>query len=180
MEVCPYKYFWWCRHFPGLWVSFGTKDEFSVRVTKITSRIGVLWTQSLPFCFNRFLTQWIMAILSKGCKPGNFESHSFLKLSFTNIWGLHSNFVVCESFFESNSPDIIALHEINLDDSSDSANVSVTSYLPLIWKDSITHMHSLAVYVKKGLLFAQDLYLENSVNSTLYFWLAFGFQNYLI
>ena len=64
-----------------------------------------------------------MAILSKGCKPGNFEPHSFLKLSFTNIWGLHSNFVVCESFFESNSPDIIALREINLDDSNDSANV---------------------------------------------------------
>ena len=29
-----------------------------------------------------------MAILSKGCKPDNFESHTFLKLSFINIQGL--------------------------------------------------------------------------------------------
>ena len=43
--------------------------------------------------FNLFLTQWIMAILSKGSKLDNFESHNFLKLSFTNIWGLCSNFV---------------------------------------------------------------------------------------
>ena len=35
--------------------------------------------------FNIFLTWWIMTILSKGCKPDNFESHNSLKLSFTNI-----------------------------------------------------------------------------------------------
>ena len=34
-----------------------------------------------------------MAILSKGCKPDNFESHNSLKLSFTNICGLRLNFV---------------------------------------------------------------------------------------
>ena len=28
-------------------------------------------------------------------------AHNSLKLSFTNIWGLHSNFVGCESFLES-------------------------------------------------------------------------------
>ena len=32
------------------------------------------------------------AILSKACKPDNFKSHNFLKLSFTNIRGLRSNF----------------------------------------------------------------------------------------
>ena len=42
-----------------------------------------------------------MAILSKACKPDNFELHNSLKLSFTNIPGLHSNFVDCESFLES-------------------------------------------------------------------------------
>ena len=42
--------------------------------------------------FNLFLTQWVMAILSKGCKPNSFKSQNFLKLSFTNIRGLHSNF----------------------------------------------------------------------------------------
>ena len=52
-----------------------------------------------------------MAILSKACKPDNFESHNSLKLSFMNIRGLRSNFVDCESFLESNSPDILALYE---------------------------------------------------------------------
>ena len=37
--------------------------------------------------------------------------------------------------------------------------------LSLIRKDSITHMHGLAVYVKEGLPFARNLFLENSVDS---------------
>ena len=49
-----------------------------------------------------------MAILSKACKSDNFESQNSLKLSFTNIWGLCSNFIDCKSFLESNSPDILA------------------------------------------------------------------------
>ena len=109
-----------------------------------------------------------MAILSKVCKPDNFESHNSLKLSFTNIRGLRSNFVDC-SFLESNSPDILALCETNLDDSIDSGNFSVTGYLPLIRKDSSTHMHGLAIYVKEGLPFARDLSLENSADSYLCF-----------
>ena len=110
-----------------------------------------------------------MAILSKACKPDNFESHNSLKLSFTNIRGLRSNFVDCESFFESNSPDILALCETNLDDSIDSGNFSMRGYLPLIRKDSSTPMHGLAVYVKEGLPFARDLSLENSADSYLCF-----------
>ena len=73
-----------------------------------------------------------MVILSKACKPDNFESHNFLKLSFTNIQDLRLNFVDCESFLESNSPDILALCETNLDDSIDSGHFSVRGYLPLI------------------------------------------------
>ena len=34
------------------------------------------------------------------------------------------------------------------------ANFSVRGYLPLFQRDSTTHMHSLAVYVKVGLPFA--------------------------
>ena len=56
-----------------------------------------------------------MVTLSKGCKPDKFESHNSLKLSFTNIRGLLPNFVDFESFLESNSPDILALCETNLD-----------------------------------------------------------------
>ena len=110
-----------------------------------------------------------MAILSKACKPDNFESHNSLKLSFTNIRGLCSNFVDCESFLESNCPDILALCETNLDDSTDSGNFSVGGCLPLIRKDSSTYMHGLVVYVKEGLPFAQDLSLENSADSYLCF-----------
>ena len=40
-------------------------------------------------------------------------------------------------------------------------------YLPLIRKDSGTHMHGLVVYVKEGLPFAWDLSLENSADSYL-------------
>ena len=42
-----------------------------------------------------------------------------------NIQGLRSNFVECESFLESNSPDIFALCETNLGDSIDSGNFSM-------------------------------------------------------
>ena len=90
-----------------------------------------------------------MAILSKACKPDNFDLCNSLKLSFTNIQGLRLNFVDCESFLESNSPDILALCETNLDDSIDSGNFSVRGYLPLIRKDSSTHMHGLAVISRK-------------------------------
>ena len=50
-----------------------------------------------------------MTILSKACKPDNFDSCNFLKVSFANIRDLCSNFVDCEYFLESNSPDILAL-----------------------------------------------------------------------
>ena len=110
-----------------------------------------------------------MLILSKACKPDNFKSHNSLKLSFTNIRGLRSNFVDCESFLESNSPDILALCETNLYDSTDSGNFSVRGYLPLIQKNSNTHMHVLAVYLKEELSFLRDLYLENPADSYLCF-----------
>ena len=113
-----------------------------------------------------------MAILSKACKPGNFESHNSLKLSFTNIGGLLFNFVDCESYLGSNSPDILALFKTILDGPVNSDDFSVRRYLPLIQKDSITHMHSLAVYVNEGLSFAQDLSLEKSADSYLCFRLA--------
>ena len=85
-----------------------------------------------------------MTIISKACKPDNFESHNSLMLSFTNVWGLCSSFVVCESFLESISPDILALCETILDGSMDSGNFFMRDYLPLIQKDSSTcRSHSL-------------------------------------
>ena len=62
----------------------------------------------------------------------NFEPHNSPKLGFTNIRGVGSNFVECESFLESNFPNILALRETNVDDSIDSGNFSERDYLPLI------------------------------------------------
>ena len=56
----------------------------------------------------------------------------------------------------------------NLDDSIDSGSLSVRGYLPLMQKDSSTHMH----FLKEGPPFAQDLSLENSTDSYLCFQLA--------
>ena len=148
-EVYPYSYFQWCGYFQCQWVSFVLTDEFSVIATKVTSRIGLMNSQPTFL----FLTQWIMTILSKGCKPDNFEPYNSLKLSFTNIQGLCSNFVECEYFLESNSPDILALCESNLDDLIDSGNFLVRflvrRYLPLIQNDSIAHMMVLQFMWRK-------------------------------
>ena len=107
-----------------------------------------------------------MAILSKV-----ILNHITFKI-FTNIQGLRSNFAGCESSLDSNSPGILALSETNLEDSIDSSNFSVSGYLPLLQKDSATHMHGLAVYVKKAFPLARDLSLNNSEDSYLCFLLA--------
>ena len=73
---------------------------------------------------------------------------------------------------ESISPDILALCETNRDGSIDSGNFSVRGYLPLIQKDSSTHMHGLTVYVKDALPFARDLSLANFADFYLCFQLA--------
>ena len=52
-------------------------------------------------------------------------------------------FIECESFLQSNSPDILTLCETNLDDSIDFSNFSVRGYPPYIQKDSNTHMNGL-------------------------------------
>ena len=114
----------------------------------------------------------MLVILSKSCKPDNFELNNSLKLSFTNIRGLCLNFVDCESFLESNSPDILRQWETSLDDSIDSGNFSVRGYLPVLRKDSSTPMHGFAVYVKEGLPFARDLSIENFADSYLCFRVA--------
>ena len=61
---------------------------------------------------------------------------------FTNIRHLRSNFADRQSFLESNSSDILALCDTNLDDSTDSGNFSVRAYLPFILmlkKDFLLH-----------------------------------------
>ena len=115
-----------------------------------------------------------MAILPKACKSDNFESHNSLKLSFTHTPGFRANFVDCKSFLESNTLEILALCETNLNDSIDSGNYSIRGYLCLIQKNSGTHMHGLAVYVKEGIPLAPDLSPETLQILTYVFdWLYF-------
>ena len=69
---------------------------------------------------------------------------------------------------------IMTLCETNLDGSIDSGNFFMRGYLPLIQKDSSTHMHDLAVCVKEGLPFAQD-YLQKTLQilTCVFDWLYF-------
>ena len=71
-------------------------------------------------------------MLSKGSKPDKYEPPNSLKISFKNVRGLHLNFVEYKSFLVSNSSDILALCETNLDESNDSGNFTVRGYLTLI------------------------------------------------
>ena len=90
---------------------------------------------------------------------------SWLLLLILVLYFKLSNFVECETFLESNSCDILAVCETDLDDSIDFGNFSMRCYIPFIRKDShINHMHGLGVYVKEGLPFARDLSLENSAD----------------
>ena len=88
--------------------------------------------------------------MSTFCLCINPCSQTFVKLRFTNFQGLCSNFFACEPFLESSSPDILGLCETNLEDPMDSSNFSVRGYLPLVQKDSLTHMFGLTVYGKEG------------------------------
>ena len=104
-----------------------------------------------------------MAILSKAYKPHNFESHNLLKLSFTNNWGLHLNFVDCKSFLKSNFSGILALCETNLDNS-----IMLSSFNPKGFWHSYAWCHSLcerrtSFYL--GLI-SSKLCRENSKNFT--------------
>ena len=68
---------------------------------------------------------------------------------------LHSNFFFffdSKSLFELNSPHIFSLCEKNLIYFIDSSNISVRGYLLFIWKDSVTYMRSLTVYIKEDFL----------------------------
>ena len=109
-----------------------------------------------------------MATLSKACKSDHFELHNSLKLSFMNIRGLQTLLIANLSLNQT----LLALCETSLDDSIDSGNFPLRGYLPLIRKDSSTHMYGLALYVKEGLPFTRDLSLENSTDSYLCFRLA--------
>ena len=120
MELCPYSYFWWCKYFWGPWVSFGTTDVFSVRVTKLLQGLVSYEITAYLSVFDLCLTQWVMALLLKGCQPQTTLNHKTLQNLTLQI--LESLFEFCWLWI---SPDYLALCETNLDDSVDSGNLSV-------------------------------------------------------
>ena len=97
-----------------------------------------------------------MAISSKGYKWDNFEPHNSLNIPL-QIFKTFAQIFLNVNRSLNQTPDILALCETNLDESIDSADFSVRGCLPLVQKDSITHICGLAVYVKVGLPFAPDL-----------------------
>ena len=106
-----------------------------------------------PILLKGLVSHELTASLSKACKPAC---------------------KACKPFLESNSPEVLALCETNLGGSIDSGNFFGRVYLPLIWKDSCTHTHGLAVYVEKVLPFTRaflkkTLQIFNYVFDWLYF-----------
>ena len=91
--------------------------------------------------------------MSTFCFRINPCSQNSVKLRFTNIQGLCSNFFAWDPFVESSSLDILAVCETNLQHPIGSSNFSVRTYLPFVQKDSFTHMHGLTVHVTEGLPF---------------------------
>ena len=90
--------------------------------------------------FSLFLTQLILVvILSKWHKPGNFESHKYSRPLFTFCW------------FWIFARIKLSWHSCSIRDKF--GWLVMRGYLLLIWKNSITHMHGLAVYVKDELPF---------------------------
>ena len=143
-SVCPYSYFSRCGYFWDPWMSFVTTDELSVRITKITLRIGVSWTHSLPFCFQSIFNWMKCPFYQKDVNQITLKTH--------------------------NSPKLLCVRQTLM--AQMISAISMRGYLPLIWKNSVTCMHGVAFYVKEGLPFAQDLSLEISVGSYLRFGLA--------
>ena len=89
-------------------MSFVTIDEFPVRITKIDFKYWSLMNSHPTFIFNLCKFNELWPYYQKHVNH-NFESDNSLKLNFTNNQDLRSNFVDCESFPESNSPEILAV-----------------------------------------------------------------------
>ena len=157
MEVCPYNYLTAISsgiNFSKVLVSFVMTDEFSMGVTKITSRISASWTHSLLFwfwplfnsrkwqCYQKNLNQITLnhTTLSNLALP---KLEVFVQISL-NV-NLSFNQTLLAFLFYVRQPWMTQL-------------ILARGYSLLIQKDSVTNMHGLAVYVKEGLPFVRDLY----------------------
>ena len=93
-------------------------------------------------------------------------------LSFTNIRSLYSNFSSVEAFLANSSPDLLALSETNLSSNFADSDFPIPGYLPIIRKDSSTHMHGLAVYARDTLPISREVHLEKPTEPFMCFRLS--------
>ena len=131
----------------------------SHELTAYLSIFNLFNLSTLRWYYQKHVNQIIL-----NCKLSKAELYEYSRPSFEFCWLWIFPWIKLSRH--------LALCEINLDDSINSGNFSVRGYLPLIRKDSVTHMHGLAFSVKEGLLFARDLFRENSADSFLCFRLA--------
>ena len=99
MEMCPHTFFLGVitkiSGFRMLWqISSTRKSQTFIQ--------GLVSHQLTVYLSELYSNIWIneMEILSKVCKPDNFDSINSLKLSFTNTQVLCFNFVGCESLLK--------------------------------------------------------------------------------
>ena len=109
--------------------------------------------------------------------PNIMSKHKAVKnlpftLSFTNIRSLNSNFSSVEAFLSNSSPDFLALSETNLSSNMADSDFSIPGYLPIIRKDSNTHMHGLAVYARDTLPISRETHLEKPTEPFMCFRLS--------
>ena len=99
----------------------------------------------------RNLTLWLITSLQKVCLLLLRFTKQSSHLTMTAQPAVHV-LDISQTLKLSDCTDILALCDTNLDGSIDSVNFSVSGYLPLIRKDSITHMHGLSVSFCMGLI----------------------------
>ena len=133
--------------------------------------------------FNLHLAQWIMVILSKGCKPGDKVQ--------TDMRGLCLNFVECESYLESNTTDTLAsiwdtLGWLNwfwqfLCDGLSSFNLKGL-YSSYAWSCSLCERRILQIlsYVFNWLYFTQCLTSFSSIDHLVHLYAWFFIQFHLM
>ena len=114
----------------------------------------------------RNLTLWLITSLQKVCLLLLRFTKQSSHLTMTAQPAVHV-LDISQTLKLSDCTDILALCDTNLDGSIDSVNFSVSGYLPLIRKDSITHMHGLSVSFCMGLI-SRKLQILTYVSNQLY------------
>ena len=110
-----------------------------------------------------------MAILSKACKPDNFELHNSLKLSFTNIRVFVRILLTVNLSLNQTLLTFLLCVRQTWMTQLISGNFSVIGYLPLIRKDSSTHIRKFCRFL---LMFSTGF---TSLSALLFFPLSITF-----